>query len=80
MKWNKTGRQVRSNGESTTYYEADGPDGRYSIESRKRAIQHASGVGYWMHTTYWLIRPDGTEKEYRSLRDAKAAAEGRIEK
>ena len=33
-----------------------------------------------MHTTYWLIRPDGTEKEYRSLRDAKAAAEGRIEK
>ena len=80
MKWNKAGRQVRSNGESTTYYEADGSDGRYSIESRKRAIPHANGVGYWMHTTYWLIGPDGIEKEYRSLRDAKIAAEGRIEK
>jgi hypothetical protein len=28
-----------------------------------------------MHTSYFLIRPDGTEKEYYSLKDAKAAAE-----
>lgn len=74
MKWEKVGRQICANGESTTYYEADGPDGRYCIESRKRAVPHANGIGSWMHTTYWLIKPDGTEKEYYSLRDAKAAA------
>ena len=74
MKWEKVGRKVCANGESTTYYEADGKDGRYVIESRKRAIPHANGDGFWMHTTYWLINPDGTEKEYYSLRDAKAAA------
>lgn len=73
MKWEKTGRQVLANGESTTFYSTT--DGRIRIESRKRAIPHAGGRGgCWMHTSYFLIH-DGTEKEYYSLRDAKEAAE-----
>ena len=64
------------NGESTIYYESD--DGQWLIESRKRAIPHAGGrSGYWMHTTYWLINADNLleQKEFYSLKDAKAAAE-----
>lgn len=71
MKWEKIGRTVKSNGESTTTYAS----GDFRIESRKRAIEHSGRGGYWMHTSYWLIRPDGTEKEYWRLQDAKEAAE-----
>ena len=74
MVWEKTGRQVLANGESTTFYEAT--DGRFRIESRKRAIPHAGGSGCWMYTSYFLIWDGGNEKEYRSLSDAKKAAEG----
>ena len=72
INWRKTGRQVKDNGESTTFYESE--DGRIRIESRKRAIEHANREGFWMHTSYFLIS-DGAEKEYYSLRDAKEAAE-----
>jgi len=75
MKWIKTGRSVMGNGESTVYYESN--DGRYLIESRKRAIPHANRNGFWFHTSYWLINADNLceQKEYYSLKDAKAAAE-----
>lgn len=71
--WERIGRTVRSNGESDTIYESK--DGRFRIESRKRAIPHANREGYWMHTTYWLADEDGNQKEYYSLGDAKSAAE-----
>ena len=73
MRWQKTGRTVKANGESTTVY--DSVPARYTIESRKRAIKHANGVGYWMHTTYFLTDGTGWEKEFYSLKDAKDAAE-----
>ena len=74
IEWKRTGREAGENGESTTFYEADG--GWFRIESRKRAIPHAGGrPGYWMHTSYWLIDGHGNEKEYYSLKDAKEAAE-----
>lgn len=76
MKWKITGKSVFSDGESTIFYESD--DGRFVIESRKKAIPHAGGrPGYWMHTTYWLINADNLleQKEFYSLKDAKAAAE-----
>lgn len=73
LKWIKTGRIVWANGEATTTYKTT--DGKYKIESRKRNIPHANRDGYWQHTSYFLISPDGSEKEYYSLRDAKAAVE-----
>jgi len=73
MRWIKTGRAVNEKCETTTYYESQ--DGCFRIESQKRAILHANGVGSWMHTTYFLIRPEGMEKESFSLKDAKEAAE-----
>ena len=71
LKWKKVGRTIHTDGSSEIRYQG----GEYFVESRKRAIPHANGNGYWMHTSYFLIRPDGTEKEYWSLREAKAAAE-----
>lgn len=72
MKWYRTGRTVKGNGESITFYKSDSG---HEIESRKKAIPHAGGrPGYWMHTTYFLIY-HGEEKEYYSLADAKQAAE-----
>ena len=73
MKWHKTGRAVKSNGETTVFYESD--DGMFRIESRKRAIPHANRSGYWFHTSYFLIDQEGDEKEYYSLSDAKEGAE-----
>lgn len=73
MNWKKTGREVKGNGETTTFYESG--DGWFRIESRKRNVQHANRSGYWQHTTYFLIDGNGNEKEYWSLKDAKEAAE-----
>ena len=74
MMWFKTGKKMRSTGESIIFYESE--DGRFEIESRKRAIPHANGrSGFWMCTSYFLIYPDGVEKEFHSLADAKEAAE-----
>ena len=71
--WVKTGTTIKANGEKTIRYESfRNPN---AIESRKEAIPHANRAGVWFHTSYFLIKPDGTEKEYHSLRDAKAAAE-----
>lgn len=75
MKWKKTGRSVFGDGKTTVYYESD--DGNWLIESRKLPIPHANGQGVWFHTSYWLINADNLceQKEYHSLKDAKAAAE-----
>lgn len=75
MKWTKTGRTVYGDGGLTVYYESD--NGRFQIDSRKRPIPHANGSGFWMHTSYFLIdhKDNDREKEYYSLKDAKAAAE-----
>lgn len=77
MKWIKTGYSVHGDGSSETRYEAAGTD--FMIESRKRPIPHANGIGSWMYTSYFLIFPAyGGEKEFHRLMDAKAAAENII--
>lgn len=73
MRWERTGREVKATGESMIMYESV-PAG-FRIESRKRKIPHANGIGSWAHTTYVLIWPDGTETEHWTLSKAKEAAE-----
>lgn len=73
MNWIKTSRSVHGDGSAETRYEAAGTD--FVIESRKRPIPHANGIGSWMFTSYHLIFPDGTEKMFHRLMDAKEAAE-----
>ena len=71
--WIKAARTIRGTGEKTIRYESlSNPN---FIESRKEAVPHANGIGFWFRTSYFVIRPDGTEKEYYSLRAAKEAAE-----
>ena len=67
MKWTRVGRTVGAEGTTTIYQGDDG----WRIESRKRHILHATGIGTWDHTSYWVIC-DGKELiEKQSLRDAK---------
>lgn len=71
--WVKTGTAIKANGEKTIRYESfRNPN---AIESRREAIPHANRGGVWFRTSYFLIRPDGTEKEYFTLKAAKEAAE-----
>lgn len=71
--WTKAGRTVHEDGGTTVTYKAEGSP--IVIESRKRPIPHAARGGCWMHTTYFCIFPDGTEKERWRLQDAKEIAE-----
>ena len=71
--WIKTETTIRTDGEKVIRYESS--RNQNAIESRKEAIPHADGRGVWYHTSYFLIRPDGTEKEYWTLAAAKEAAE-----
>lgn len=74
--WIKTAKSINTNGEKTIRYESFRCQN--VIESRKQAIPHAPGngtPGCWLRTSYYLIRPDGTEKEYQTLAAAKEAAE-----
>lgn len=74
LKWEKTGRTVKSDGSSTTIYNAVGTAAKYRIESRKRQIPHANRPGTWAYTSYFLI-VGAQEKEYHRLQDAKESAE-----
>ena len=72
--WKKIHAFTRLNGERTIIWSSDGADA--IIESRKRLIPHAGErSGGWFHTTYWVVQPDGTEKEYWRMSEAKEAAE-----
>ena len=80
IRWTKTGKTVKGNGETTITYSPVDPLIPLRIESRRRAIPHGPGsgkTGYWMNTTFFLIN-DGTgaQHEYYTLKDAKEAAEG----
>ena len=75
--WVKTATTIKTDGSKTIRYESF--RNQNAIESRRQAIPHANGIGVWLHTSYFLIKPDGTEKEFYSLKDAKAAAE-KVEK
>lgn len=74
MNWKKTGRTVYGNGGSDTIYSLDGfPD--IKVESRKRPIPHANGVGHWMATSYFVVEHGTDLKEFRRLSEAKEYAE-----
>ena len=62
----------------TTRYKLHGTD--ITIESCRRHIPHANGIGTWDHTSYWVLS-DGVElKEKMRLMDAKEWAEEWVRK
>lgn len=75
MKWSKIDRTVNSEGTTITYA-AEGLNRIILIQSRRRHIPHANGIGTWDHTTYHIIAA-GMEAPsyYRTLGEAKEAAE-----
>lgn len=77
MTWQKTGKIVSGEG-TTVEYRPARVKINISVESRKRHIPHANGVGTWDHTSYFVILNGEDVKEKYSLKDAKEYAEGLI--
>lgn len=76
IKWEKVGKNINHEGTTITY-QAKGFG--FYIQSRKRHIPHANGVGTWDHTTYWLLVPTvNFEKQFWSMKDAKKFAEEKV--
>lgn len=73
LKWERVKKHVFTDGSTNVVYKANGCP--VTIESRKRAIPHANGSGFWWHTTYVCIAPNGAEKECWRLQYAKEYAE-----
>lgn len=73
MRWDKAGVQLGVNGAKTITYRAEGC--ACEIESFKRPIKHANGIGVWYYTDYAVWYPDGTSRVFNRLRDAQAEAE-----
>lgn len=70
--WKRTGIVRDDEGTTVTY---SLPGNSCSIESRKRHIPHANGVGTWDHTSFFVLR-DGVEvTEKQTLKEAKTYAE-----
>lgn len=69
MIWEKIERTVNSDGTTITYRCKTEP--WLMIQSRKRHIPHANGIGTWDHTTYFVLVNGHEEKECWSLKSAK---------
>ena len=73
IKWEKIDRTVNSEGTTITYRAASSP--YLIVQSRKRHVPHANGVGTWDFTSYFVIRNGNELKQLYSLKDAKKWAE-----
>ena len=78
IKWRATGKVIKTNGEKTVFYHAEGVP--YWIESRTRWIQNNKNNGRRLFTTYVVIIPneygdDVVVAEKMSLADAKEYVE-----
>ena len=73
MKWIKAGKTVIVGKGTTTTYRLEGTP--YTVESRKRPIPHANGVGTWDHTSYFVLKDGAEVAEKFTLGRAKEYAE-----
>lgn len=71
--WEKVGKTVSAEGTTITYRCMERK--LMTIQSRKRHIPHANGIGTWDHTTYVVLVAGYELKEFNSLKDAKEYAE-----
>ena len=74
LTWKKIDRNENAEGTTITYA-SDMYGKTLLIQSRKRHMPHASGIGTWDHTTYFVIYNGVDLKECWSLKDAKECAE-----
>lgn len=72
IKWIKIDRNVNADGEVTITYRGEGTP--LLLQSRKRNIPHANGVGCWQATTYVVMRDGEDLIEKHTRRDAEVWA------
>lgn len=74
MTWTKCGRKVGPEGTTNTYALLGTT---MTVESRKRHIPHANGVGTWDYTSYFVLDNGREIVEKQNLSVAKEFAERR---
>ncbi len=72
MKWEKVEEMINREGKTITYKCGD-PD--VWVESRRRHIPHANGVGTWDHTTYAVLYKGKMVADLQRMSLAKSYAE-----
>lgn len=72
MSWENIDKSEGPEGTTITY-RLEGT--QILVQSRKRHIRHANGVGTWDHTSYWVINRGEEIKEFLRLRPALTYAE-----
>lgn len=75
MKWLKTSESISGDGSITIRYKAYGTD--LVIEARSRRLKN-NGFARWTRMEFYLVFPDGTEKNFMAFSDARRAAERAI--
>lgn len=77
IRWEKVGWTANEMGTTITYHLAGT---NMYVQSRRRFIPHANGMGFWEHTSYFVMK-DGKEiAEKWRLADAKEYAERLLRK
>lgn len=71
----KDKKKISKEGTTITY---SLPNTEITIESRKRHIPHADGIGTWDYTSYFILKNGKELAEKRSLKDAKEYAEKEV--
>ena len=72
MVWEKIGKNVNHEGTTITYRQKGT---QILVQSRKRHIPHANGIGTWDHTSYFVLDHGEEIVETYRLEDAKKYAE-----
>lgn len=75
IKWTRTSGIRRCDGSREIKYGcAEYPD--LVLVSETIKIDHANGIGYWLHNEFFLIdRKTGASRNFRTLKEAKAFVE-----
>ena len=74
LTWEKLGTTINQEGTTITYCTKE-LGKTILVQSRKRHIPHANGVGTWDHTSYFVLFQGAEMKECWKLGEAKKWAE-----
>lgn len=79
-KWKKTLTHHNADGTGEVIYKCDGSKEWYA-QSKRVAIRHADGNGYWLSTEFWAVNDYTREhKQFSTLKSAKAFVEEHAKK
>ena len=74
MTWTKIAKNTSADGVTVITYRLNETP-QIVVQSRKRPLKHANGIGSWMYTSYFVVVGGKEIAEKHTLADAKKLAE-----